>query len=102
MLERKQRKKKVRNGNLILAKAKAAIELKKSCPATTTLVTNKEFKKNRPNGAFFHASVKFTIVICLGNNDGGYVNISVEGFNAVSKVQSRGNIAQNAPTIQKI
>ncbi|MDR1507646.1 MAG: hypothetical protein LBI67_11150 [Treponema sp.] len=71
MLERKQKKKKVRRGNLILAKAKAAMELKKSCPATTELVTNIELKKNRPKGAFFQASTKFLAVTCLGSRDGG-------------------------------
>jgi hypothetical protein len=71
MLERKQKKKKVLMGNLILANAKAAMELKKICPATTEQVTNTELKKNRPKGAFFQASTKFCSVTCLGRRDGG-------------------------------
>jgi hypothetical protein len=101
MLDKKQKKKKVRPGNLIRAKANAAIELKKICPRTTTVVTIMEFRKKRPKGALFQAYIKFSKVKCLGIREGGKASISRDGLNAVKKVHNKGKTAQKNPIRQK-
>lgn len=71
MLDKKQRKHKVRPLKGILANANAAIALKKTCPHTTTAVTKMEFKKYRPKDALFQAAAKFSKVTLEGNIVGG-------------------------------
>lgn len=71
MLDKKQRKHKVRPLKGILANANAAIALKKTCPHTTTDVTKTELKKYLAKEALFQAAIKFSKVTLEGKIVGG-------------------------------
>jgi hypothetical protein len=101
MLDRKQKKKKVLPGNFILAKAKAAIELKNNCPATMEAVIKMELPKYLPKGAFFHATKKFSNVKCEGIIFTGSESTSFGGFSAVNTIHTSGKTAQITPIQQK-